>query len=948
VARTYVSLDLETTGLNPDRDAIIEVGAVKFRGDKALETWSSLVRPERPIPYRITRLTGIQQDEADVAPSISTVIGRLATFIKDHPLVGHSIDFDLSFLRRRGLLLPNPAIDTFELASILVPHASRYSLTRLAEELGVPASGAHRALTDAETTSKLFLALLERASQLDIKTIQEVNKLAQRSDWPLRQLFLDLEAQKARTAFAGTIREQLAAKGVLTEEMPGPIFALTRERQPLEPSLDIESLDVASLRAMFEEGGVVAQRFAGYEYRPQQVEMLQRVSEAFNEGLYLLVEAGTGTGKSLAYLLPAALWAVSNGLHVVISTNTINLQDQLFLKDIPDLQELLSLDVKAALLKGRANYLCLRRLASLRRQPYLTADEIRVLAKILVWLPGTTTGDRAELNLMREENFIWSRLSAEDESCNPDLCSQIGRCFFYRARQQAEEAHLIVVNHSLLLSDMLTDNRILPHYQHLIIDEAHHLEDVATNQLSFEVNQGRILGLLSGLAQTTGRREYGLLHELPGPLRGSTVPAHIQAEVERYLSEAIQEVEKTRRRVYHFFTTLTLFLDEYQRPGSQYDQRIRLTSGVRVQPAWSDVEIAWEDLSNGLRAIGDHLEYLYRGLADLENARIREYEDLIQELGGKLRQVRQLGEEMEAIIAQPVADGICWASISADDATISLHAAPLHVGRELESGLYPDKQCIVLTSATLSTGWDFAYVKERLNLWSAEEMIIGSPFDYESSTLLYMPTNIPEPGQPNFQKSVEKVLADLGRATRGRTIVLFTSHSQLRATYGAISRPLGDEGIAVLGQGLDGSRRNLLDALKANPETIILGTRSYWEGIDVVGEALSCLVIARLPFPVPDEPIFAARSETFDDPFNQYAVPQAVLRFRQGFGRLIRSTTDRGVVVLLDKRVLTKSYGPAFLEAIPQCTVRQGPLGELPELATAWIASEVAYEGDRA
>lgn len=946
MARTYVSLDLETTGLNPDRDAIIEVGAVKFRAQAVLDTWSSLVRPERPIPYRIIRLTGIRQDEADLAPSMSAVLGRLALFIKDHPLVGHSIDFDLSFLGRRGLLLANQIIDTFELASILVPHASRYSLARLAEELGIAAGGAHRALADAETTRKLFLALVERASQLDIKTIQEINKIANGSDWPLRQLFLDLEGQKARTAFTGTIREQLAAKGILTEETPGPIFAQVPERQPLEPSPDMAPLDVAFLAAMFQEGGLVAERFAGYEHRPQQVEMLQQVSEAFNQGLYLLVEAGTGTGKSLAYLLPAAYWAIRNGLHVVISTNTINLQDQLFLKDIPDLRELLSLDLRAALLKGRGNYLCLRRLASLRRQADLTVDEIRVLAKILVWLPGTTTGDKAELNLMGQEDLIWSRLSAEDEACNPDLCSYVGRCFFFRARQQAEEAHLIVVNHSLLLSDMITDNRILPPYQHLIIDEAHHLENVATNHLSFEVNQARILTLLSELTHSSGRKEHGLLPALPSRLRGGTVPAHMQAEIERYVGQTIQEVEKTRRKVYSFFATLSLFLDEYQRPGSQYDQRIRLTSGLRVQPAWSDVEIACEDLSKRLRAIGDHVEYLYKGLADAGEPGILEHEELMQELGGKLRQVRQLGEELEAIVAQPVANGIYWASIGANDATIALHAAPLHVGLELESRLYTAKRCIVLTSATLSTGWDFAYVKERLNLWSAEEMIIGSPFDYENSTLLYVPTNIPEPGQSNYQRSVEKTLADLGRATKGRTIVLFTSHSQLRATYGAISRSLGDEGIAVLGQGLDGSRRVLLEQLKANPATMILGTRSYWEGIDVVGEALSCLVIARLPFPVPDDPIFAARSEAFDDPFHQYAVPQAVLRFRQGFGRLIRSKTDRGVVVLLDKRVLTKSYGPAFLESIPRCTVRRGSLGELPEVAAAWIAGEVVHDWD--
>jgi predicted DnaQ family exonuclease/DinG family helicase len=944
MARTYVSLDLETTGLDPDRDSIIEIGAVKFRGEKVLDTFSTLVRPERPVPYRIERLTGISQEEVDQAPSMSAVAERLARFVKDYPVVGHNIGFDLNFLRRRGLLLANQSVDTFELASIMVPHAARYSLSRLAEELGISSEPAHRALADAHTARKLLLVLLERVARLDIDTLEEINSLAKRSDWGLRPVFLDVARQKARTAFTGSIREQLAAKGALGEDVSGPIFAPLAERAPLEPVPVPQPLDIDSLASMFEEQGIVAGEFPGYEYRPQQVEMMRRVAEAFNEGQHLLVEAGTGTGKSLAYLLPAAQFAVTNGRHVVVSTNTINLQDQLFLKDIPDLQRLLPFEVKAALLKGRANYLCPRRLGVLRRRPNPTVDEIRVLAKVLVWLPGTTTGDRAELNLTGDENLIWARLSAEDESCNPELCSHIGSCFFYRARQRAEEAHLIVVNHSLLLSDMLTEHRILPRYQHLIVDEGHHLEDVATNQLSFEVSQGRMLSLLKGISHSAGDKSSGLFHELPGHLRGSSVPSRVQGELRVYLEEAIADVDQARKRVYDFFTALALFLEEHQRSGSQYDQRIRLTSGLRVQPSWSDVEIAWDSLSTRLRTLGDRLDYLYKGLADLADARIDQYEDLMHELYGKLQQVRQLAEETEAIIAQPVAEGIYWASIGAQDQRIALRAAPLHVGGELESRLYHGKECLILTSATLSTGADCGYLRERLNLWAADELVIGSPFDYESSTLLYIPTDIPEPGQSYYQRSVEQALSELGRATRGRTMVLFTSYSQLRSTYGAISRPLGDEGIAVLGQGIDGSRHNLLSNLKADHRTVILGTRSYWEGVDVVGEALSCLVIARLPFPVPNDPIFAARSESFDDPFSQYAVPQAILRFRQGFGRLIRSKTDRGVVVLLDKRVLTRSYGASFLDAIPGCTVRQGSTQDLPAVAAQWIAGETVSQ----
>ncbi len=940
MARIYVSLDLETTGLEPERDAIIEVGAVKFRGDEVLETWSTLVRPERPIPYRIRRLTGIEQEEADAAPSVANVVARLASFVRDYPVVGHNIGFDLSFLRQRGLLLTNQPVDTFELAGILVPHASRYSLTRLADELEVLSDGAHRALADAETTRKLFLALLDRAGRLDINTLEEINRLASSSDWPLRQLFLDLQRHKTRNSFTGTIREQLAAKGVLGEDVSGPIFTPSVERKPLEPSLQPQALDLAALSAMFEEDGLIAQSFTGYEYRPQQVEMMRLVTEAFNQGRHLLVEAGTGTGKSLAYLLPATSYAVANGRHVVISTNTINLQDQLFLKDIPDLQHILPSEPRAALLKGRSNYLCLRRLAALRRKPDPTVDEIRVLAKILVWLPGTTTGDRTELNVMGDENIIWARLSAEDEACNPELCSHISACFFYRARRQAEEAHLIVVNHSLLLSDMVTENRVLPRYQHLIIDEAHHLEDVATQQLSFRVDQNRMLGLLRSLVQSSGAKARGLLPGLPGHLRGSEIPARVFRELEQYLAQAVDDVGKARRQVNNFFTALSLFLDDYQRVGSQYDQRIRLTSGLRVQPAWSDVEITWAELARALTAVADRLEYLYRGLAGLKDSRLEDYEDLLQELLGKLAQIKQLRQETEAIIAEPMEEGIYWASISAEDQSITLHAAPLHIGRELENRLYADKECLILTSATLSTGQDFDHIRERLSLWTADELVIGSPFDYENSTLLYVPTDIPEPGQPYYQRAVDQALTELARATKGRTIVLFTSHSQLRSSYRAISSPLGDEGIAVLGQGIDGSRYNLLNDLRTNPETVILGTRSYWEGIDVVGEALSCLVIARLPFPVPDDPIFAARSETFDDPFNQYAVPQAILRLRQGFGRLIRSKTDRGVVVLLDKRLLTKFYGPSFLAALPKCTFHQGPTHDLPQLAADWLAGQ--------
>jgi predicted DnaQ family exonuclease/DinG family helicase len=947
--RIYVALDLETTGLRPEHDAIIEIGAVKFRENEVVETWSSLINPQRPIPHKITQLTGITQAEADQAPTLSSVISPLRSFVKDYAIVGHNVPFDLGFLKRHNLFLDNLAIDTFELASILLPHAARYSLGILAEALGITFPTRHRALADALATKDLFLGLLEQASQLDLSVIREINRLAARSNWSLRPVFQDLERNKARFAFTGSIGQQLMAKGALDGEgSMGLLFTQEEQAKPLQPPKKREErqlLDVDSLAAVLEEGGDFSRQFPGYEYRPQQVEMLRAVAEAFNGRQHLLVEAGTGTGKSIAYLLPAAHFAVQNGERVVISTNTINLQDQLFLKDIPDLQKILPFEFKAALLKGRSNYICLRRLAALRHASNLSIEELRVLAKVLVWLPSTMIGDQAELFMPTlGERLIWNRICSDSDNCLAERCAfrQEGKCFFYRARQQAEGAHLIVVNHALLLSDVAVENRVLPEYRYLIVDEAHHLEDATTNQLSFEVNLRSVQRLLSELSQRPGPRRYGgYLAEVMARCRRG-VPEAIQRELESYIEDLHQGVEGAERSLYEFFDTLSLFLKEHSRPGGRYDQNIRLTSGLRVQPAWADVEIAGDNFSVHLFKLSDGLKRLYSGLGDLEGYDIPDYEDLLQGLLGYHQRLEDLREQLNTLIAQPSPSGVYWAKIAAKDEELSLRAAPLHIGHLVERHLLTPKECVVLTSATLCTDGDFSFIKERLSAWEAREVAVGSPFDYVNSTLLYPVNDIPEPNQPYYQKAVEQALIALCQATRGRTLVLFTSYSQLRNTSKAITRPLAEHDIVVFQQGDGSSRRQLLENFRTTPRSVLLGTRSFWEGIDVMGEALSCLVIARLPFSVPTDPVFAARSETFEDPFGQYAVPETILRFRQGFGRLIRSKTDRGVVVILDKRVLTKSYGQSFLNSLPECTVKRGPIAELPAAAARWIDGEAS------
>jgi len=945
--RIYVALDLETTGLQSDRDAIVEIGAVKFRGDAVIGEWSSLVNPNRPLPHKIERLTGITPRELEHAPALNAVLPPLMRFIGENPIVGHNIQFDVGFLQRAGLTFSAGALDTFELACILMPYASRYSLGKLMDALGIEFPTRHRAVEDARAVHALFNALLARAGQLDPKIIQEIARLGDKSNWGLKYAFQDLVRERARTAFApGSIGAQLAAKGATADETLGLLFSRDRAERPLKPKATKDPLDVDALAHLLEADGLLAQHFDGYEHRPQQIEMLRAVANAFNDNATLLVEASTGTGKSLAYLIPAIYWAAQNNQRVVISTNTINLQDQLYLKDLPDLRKVLPFEFKAALLKGRANYLCRNRLDALRRSEKLSPEEARVLAKVLAWLPSTTTGDSAELILMGPaENAVWARLASDPDHCSADRCAlqQQGKCFFYRAREKAESAHVIIVNHALLLTDMAMENRVLPEYKYLIVDEAHHLEARATDALSFEASSASLETLLRGLAAE--RERGGLIGNLAGSLRHSDAPPNVKRETQNIFDDVAQDVERARRGVYDFFRALEKFLEQQaQLPGeadNNYDRQMRLTPARRAAPAWSDIEIAWDDFGAMLARVRDGMEKIYNAWTELDEYAGPSQPELETEIASAMRRVSETRAQTEAIVAKPQANGIYWTNVNKNKGDISLHAAPLYVGDLLQKQLFAGKDAVVLTSATLCVDKNFSHIKSRLGLgdW-ADELAVGSPFDFANAALVYVPTDMPEPGQPGYQKFVEATLVDLVRATQGRSLVLFTSHSQLQATYRAITRPLEEDDIVVIAQNLDGSRRQVLETFKTQERTVLLGTKSFWEGVDVVGEALSCLVIARLPFSVPSDPIFAARSETFDDAFAQYAVPEAVLRFRQGFGRLIRSKNDRGIVVVLDKRVLTKNYGRMFIESLPPVSKYQGPLKELPGFAVKWIEQD--------
>ncbi len=943
LSRVYVSLDIETTGLNAEQDQIIEIGAVRFKGDRVFDTYSQLINPGCNIPYKIQQLTGITNADVAKAPPIEAALPALSRFVGDSPVIGHNIAFDLSFLNRHKVLEKNLPVDTFELASILLPHASRYSLTALLKHLNVqlpPDGQAHRALDDAQATRQLFDALLDQARRLDSRVVEDVAQISRRTSWPLAVVFQDLSRERSYQPPAGSLGQLLAAKGIISDAPADGGFALMQDgnsQPPLKPAATPAPLAVEKLCGMLETGGLFEQNFKGFEYRSQQVDMMANVIGGFNNAEHMLIEAGTGTGKSMAYLIPAVYWAVQNGERVVISTNTINLQDQLLNKDIPLLQKLLPVNFKAVAMKGRSNYVCPRRVQLFQAKGSHSHRELRLLAKLLVWMPSTTTGDREELFMPDyTEQALWSQVSSDPTICTPRTCTP-ETCFYARARRAAESAHVIVVNHALLLADVGVDNKIIPEYKYLIVDEAHHLEDTVTDQLSFVADQRLLAQLLRELSQPVrgSDRRVGFIPEM-AKRSAAAVPPSMQDDVTAIVNKSEETLERLANSLRQFFGALHSFIAET--PGqSNYNPKIRLTERARNQPAWSNVELLWENVDAGLKDVSAAIGILYTMLTELEAYDIPNWEEMLASLTSYRTRLDEIRSNLKTIVSSPKDDRILWVEQDVQNRNISLHNAPLHVGGLVQEFLFKPKKSVILTSATLRTANSFEYIQERLDLWDVEGTAVGSPFDYENNTLVYLPTNIPEPNSPGYQKTTADALVNLVKQLKGRTLVLFTSYSQLKQTANAIKRPLADAGIVVYQQGDGSSRRQMIENFKTADQAVLLGTRSFWEGVDIPGDNLSCVVITKIPFAVPSDPIVSARSETFDNAFHQYSIPQAILMFRQGFGRLIRTQTDRGVVAIFDRRVISKNYGQAFLDSLPGVTERRGSLDSLPQIAENWV-----------
>jgi ATP-dependent DNA helicase DinG len=615
------------------------------------------------------------------------------------------------------------------------------------------------------------------------------------------------------------------------------------------------------LENVFGPQGWLARHHRNYEYRPSQLEMAEGVEAALESRHHLIVEAGTGTGKTLAYLVPL----LRRGGRAVISTGTKNLQEQLFFKDIPFLKKLFP-KIRVTLMKGRQNYLCRQKLYDLEQQPVLSGmEEVEQYARLREWEAKTKTGDRAELKWLPDSSGLWPRLDARSETCTGKKCAQFERCFITWMHQCAAESDLLIVNHHLFFADLAlrqTDfASLLPEYTALVFDEAHEIEDVATQYFGLQVSNYRLEELARDTEATL--RQKGL-----------------------HSAEVLSAVGGVRHRADLFFELFPA--SEGRRSFDNRDEFLEAHRGP------------YSGLSSALLRLETELGSL---------------KDRPEEVNNLARRAAELRQAFETVLEGHERNTVYWWERRGRG--VFVEATPIDVSAILRERLFERVETVILTSATLAVGGCFDFLKRRLGVQSAKESILSSHFDFAQQALLYTPLHLPDPRQPDFAPQAAEEVVQVLKATRGRAFVLFTSHQQMREIHDRVRRHLR---FPTLIQG-SMPRTELLDRFRSTPHAVLFGTSSFWQGVDVQGEQLSAVLIDRLPFAVPTDPVIAARIRQINDEggsaFEEYQVPQAVLALKQGFGRLIRSVNDRGVLAILDHRMVRKHYGRKFFASLP-------------------------------
>ncbi|WP_445492237.1 ATP-dependent DNA helicase DinG [Niallia sp. 03133] len=921
----YVVIDLETNGNSPRKgDRIIQFAAVVVEDGKIIEEFSSLVNPLQPINPFIEELTGINDEMVEEAPLFEEIADKIIVLLQDAYFVAHNVLFDLSFLseelEQAGYqAFYGPVLDTVELARILFPTADSYKLTDLALQEGIDHTRPHQADSDAYVTAELLLILLKKMKNFPLQTLKQLKKLSSslKSD---ADLVLDNIINEKQKKVEYIPENMEIYRGLALKVQP--IDKMQKKMSP-PPLFESGRLDKVMERAL-----------PFYRKRHGQLKMMDSIYQAFEQNQHSLIEAGTGVGKSLAYLIPASYFAAHHHKQLIISTFTTQLQEQLIQKDLPLLEKILPFSISYTIIKGRNHYISLDKFEVSLFEQDDNYDVILTKMQILVWLTETSTGDRDELNLSSGGVLYWDKIKNDGNFSLSISKAWAPKDFYRRIRNAAQKAQLIITNHALLLKDMTSVQKLLPAYEYAIIDEGHQFEKAATKHFGYQLPYVQMKWSINAIG-TYEQKQYFYRLE-----------SFLVDDENRYMRKDNQLFHDLQAELEEFFRTLLRYAKKYGRKNVVAKTSFRVKNNDTKE--WSL-----------LRGVADRLVFLFKDCQTVVTEKINALKRMNETLSSEqlmiVERITAIQKEWEEYTSSLRSiflrenESISWleADLKTYPNNAILYAQPYSISDRLQKDFFSRKNTIIFTSATMTVNNSFQYYAESLGLINSnhKEEQIPSPFQYDKQVQLLIPEGVPEINTVPLEEYVVSVadhIIRIAEATNGRMLILFTSYDMLRKTYDLMKEGGFLEEYAILAQGITaGSRMRLTRNFQRYDKAILMGTNSFWEGIDIPGEDLSCLIIVRLPFSSPDEPLTEAKNEQIKknggNPFLENSLPEAVLRFKQGFGRLIRTEEDKGFIVVFDRRIITTSYGKTFLQSIPTVPVKATKLDEMLVFIKEWL-----------
>jgi len=920
----FTVADIETTGLEPEYNDIIEIGAYKYRNNKVVDEFQSFIDIGRKLPPNIITLTGIKDEDLSGAPSQKVVLKGFRDFVGNDILCFHNAYFDLNFLnyhlQNEGLrLFFNDYHDTLQIARIFTPHLKSHSLEKICEYFEIENKSAHRAIHDAKATGKLLLELTRFiCDNVSLETITQMNSLVEK-----------IEFKSNLPSYIGKIQSHLTKTSLQRQKNKSDLVFFPKRN--FIPAVDSgyslpQIFRDEEILVHFSREGSFARNFEKYEIRQGQIDMAAWVTEAYQNGKTLLIEAGTGVGKSFAYLVPSIIFSKFAKEKIIVSTNTKNLQEQLFYKDIPTIIDVTQIGFSASLLKGRSNYLCLRKWHDIIANPdrFLKEYEIKSLLELIIWVNHTKTGDIEENHsFIRNKNSLWSKIASDGTACHGRNCPYYDQCFTMKIRKNAEKSNLVIINHSLLISDAVTENSVLGEYDHLVVDEAHNLPQVSARQFGYSISIMDLLTITKSIL-TTGEFQYGIAKNIKVNTVKSVISNSKKEKLKSLAEDLIAPLENLEENAKSFFTEMN---------------RIVIEDGNYGKLRFKDLNI-FRSFSDTIDNINSALALLFKRtaliLGELEHyneQNFPNYEANVADLQGVQELINEVLAKFQNLFDPDFENYAYWLETSDRKVSskylprLNIVCAPINVDEDLHEFFWSKLETCIVTSATLAIREKFKFYKnmtgiDRLKETELMEFIASSPFDYEKQIEVLIPKFLPEPRDKYYAPQALSLIKEVLDVHVRGTLALFTSYKDLDNAYDSLANATLENNVTLLAQGKTGSRNSILNTFRQEENSVLLGTKSFWEGVDVKGKSLEILILFRLPFLVPTEPIVEATLDYLKregkNSFMEYTLPISLLSFKQGFGRLIRNQTDKGVVLILDTRTVKKRYGKYFLKVLPK------------------------------